>query len=84
MARRKPAKTRRTQDRIANPHAFDLLDVMEGQTPGTIDDTGVPDTERCTLHDRAYCQPCTVYGARMPGKFGVDPVHWGPKNNERG
>ena len=50
MPRRKPAKTRRTRDRMANPHDYDLVDVLEGQTPGTIDDTGVPDTERCPLH----------------------------------
>lgn len=82
MPRRKQAKTRRTMDRLNAPHNYDLVDVLEGQTPGTIDDSAIAATERCVIHDRPYCQHCTDHGARIPGWRGVDPVHWGPKKDE--
>lgn len=84
MRKSQPAATRRTGHRMDHPHDFDLVDVLEGQTPGSIPEEYVEATDRCTLHDRAYCRHCADYGARLSPTIGVAPARWGPKKGEKG
>ena len=84
MRKPRPAATSRTGYRMANPHIFDLVDVLEGQSASSVPEEYAEATDRCPLHDRAFCPRCADYGARMPGGRGVSREKFGPKKEEKG
>ena len=84
MRKPRPATTRRTGYRMANPHQFDLVDVLDGQTASSVPEEFAEATDRCMLHDRAFCPRCADYGARWQGDIGVSPTKFGPKKGEKG